>query len=107
MRAFSAASKIASAIYRELPAEKKVKGLFRIITGAAMQRLKQGDNKEAVLQALRVTYCTEQRKQQQKVRQVSICHDLFMGWLKDYLFTECLPDGAQHFYEAALSCPPP
>ena len=43
------ASKIASAVYRSLPPEKKEKGLYRMMTGQAMQWLKEGKPKEDIL----------------------------------------------------------
>lgn len=47
------ASKISSAVYRSLPKEAKTKGLYRRLTGQAMQWLKAGHDSEQVITLLR------------------------------------------------------
>ncbi len=47
------ASKIASAVYRLIPVEERVHALYRTLTGAAMQLLKQGMEWDKVLATLK------------------------------------------------------
>lgn len=49
------ASRLASQVYRSLPEATKTKGLYRQLTGKAMQWLKEGRNAEQVLLLLRET----------------------------------------------------
>lgn len=70
------AVKITSGLYRSLSPEKKVKGLYRILTGKAMQLLKDGYNPEQVVHLLeemlvpkvRVEEASEERQEQTLIR---------------------------------------
>lgn len=52
----ASAAKIASAVYRNLPTDQKVKGLYKKMTGEAMQLLKQGKKYEVAEALLEAAY---------------------------------------------------
>ncbi|QEC68980.1 hypothetical protein FRZ67_17305 [Panacibacter ginsenosidivorans] len=83
------ASKVASEIYRQIPATKKVKGLYRSITGAAMQQLKAGESTEQVLKNLRSFYL-KKPIEKKIVKIISTPDLLFAELLLAYLFTDCM-----------------
>ena len=72
----ASASKIASAVYRQLKPEQKVKGLYRQLTGKVMQRLKDGEDiaKSAGEHSCRLFTATVFRKKQfKKKKESSTC----------------------------------
>lgn len=86
------ASKMASFIYKQLPAEEKIKGLYRRITGEAMQLLKAGNDTTQVLQQLQAIYLIQPLKRQAvKVKRVAVAPDLFALLLLQTIFTDCMP----------------
>lgn len=84
------ASRIASAIYKQLPAVKKIKGLYRSITGAAMHELKSGESKEAVFKKLYSHYF-KKTIIKKPFKAVSTPNFLFTALLLENLFTDRIP----------------
>lgn len=60
------ASKIASAVYRQLHKKQRIKGLYRQLTGEAMQLLKAGKTKDNIEKKLRSKYLRSITKRKKK-----------------------------------------
>lgn len=89
----SAASTIASGIYKQILADDKVKGLYRRITGEAMQLLKAGNNKAAVELQLQASYLAKpEEKVPKPVKVVAVLPGLFTSLLLQTIFTDRMPE---------------
>lgn len=102
------ASKIASAFYRTLPKEQKIKGFYKQLTGKAMQWLKEGYDAAQVTLLLR-DYCTPEAA----VRKQEIVHRPPIA--ASYAFADAVIAGILSGYEeepgtclsTKMCCAPP
>lgn len=105
----AAASKIASALYKQLKETEKIKGLFRKLTGEVMGLLQHGLSREEILQQLEIVYLEQKKKQtirkQQIITGAPLQQHFFLQFLEDNIFTERLAE-AEMLFTAAQECPP-
>jgi hypothetical protein len=94
------ASVIASSLYRQLNEQQKVKGLFRKITGEAMQLLKAGTPEAQVVKQLEHAYLKPVRLRRPAIAQV-LKQRLFAEAVFQNHFTERLPG---NYNTVILSC---
>lgn len=85
------ASAIASGVYRKLTPAAKTKGLYRKMTGEAMQLLRAGTSAAEVILQLQNMYL-KAAPQPSVVRAKVLTHRVFAAILPDPIFTEWLPD---------------
>lgn len=97
------ASKIASAIYRQLDKKQKVRGLYRQLTGEAMQLLKAGKTKDHAAHMLQAKYLRSITKKK-KIKSIKTKHSF-----ADALLQKIFAEGSPMFEEPMLiaECAPP
>lgn len=83
------ASKIASAIYRQLDKRQKVQGLYRQLTGEAMQLLKAGKTKDNTAHMLQSKYLRSITKKKKR-KSIKTKHS-FADALLQKIFAESSP----------------
>jgi hypothetical protein len=101
---FSTASVIASAVYKKMPAEQKVKGLYRKLTGQAMQLLKAGNTESFVSRSLEDFYLPKPAEKKRIVSN-SVERLVFAETLLQDIFSETLP--IYDLYAIVRSSSPP
>lgn len=83
------ASKIASAFYKSIPAEKKLPGLYKRLTGMVMQLLKEGTDEAVIVIHLQQTLFPETVMQAKSCTEVSAGHtNFFADALLETIFAE-------------------
>jgi hypothetical protein len=85
----SQGSAIASAVYKKIPADQKIKGLYRKITGEAMQLLKAGNTETCVTEDIEAHYLSKPAKQPIITNKVGRL--VFAEALLQNIFAERLP----------------
>jgi hypothetical protein len=96
----ASASVIASALYKRLTAQQKVKGLFRSITGQAMQLLKAGMSTVQAAKQLEHVYLKPVRPRKRTITP-SFKSNFYARPVTRYVFAARLPDNRN---TAAVLC---
>lgn len=83
---FARASKVASAVYREIPKDKRINGLYRRMTGEAMRLSQQGVFDDEITCRLREYFCKPVKNKKPCIQQKVADTDLFVQFILTPVF---------------------